>query len=134
MSFKLLEYDVITKEDVMEDASLAEELMSFINTRWNRSWNFVQRKRQAFHGWKLLMTDPSRIYQKEQYIKVYTAIEQLKAFIATFLDEEFSVEFAGREFGDDDKAFKLNQLARYDNKAMKKTQKDYHWLSDIFTY
>ena len=129
----LLDYDKITSEDIMENDDLNKQVLSLVNQRRSDSWSFVQEKREAFNKWKLLMTDPSRGFGRETMIKVYTAIEQRKAFIATFLDDEF-IEFSGREFGDDDKAFKLNMAAKYDKEAMKKTSKDYHWLSNMFDY
>lgn len=61
-------------------------------------------------------------------------MQHRKAFIATFLDNEFEASFTGRELADDRRSRKLNEAAKYDHEAMKKTHKDVYWLGNIFDY
>jgi hypothetical protein len=124
--------DRLTEDMVRRSPKLQGQLLGLIANRYNRSWTFVQPKREAFRRRQLALTKP-RTFQTD-YIKIYTALQQRKAFIATYKNEEFTAEFKGRELGDDVKAHKLNLAASYDAEAMGKSDLDYYWLSNLHDY
>lgn len=124
--------DRITEEQVRRSKNLQSQLLWLIANRYNNSWTFVQPKREAFRRRQLLLTKPWTF--QTDYIKIYTALQQRKAFIATYKAEEFAANFVWREIGDDVRAAKLNMTASYDAEAMWKDNKDYFRLSNLHDY
>jgi len=71
---------------------------------------------------------------KTSHIKIHTAQQQKKAFVATFYNNDLQISFQGRDMGDDEQAKKIELLAEYDKKVMKKDKKDFTRLNNIFDY
>ena len=132
MAKRLDEYDKLTTAQVRRSPRLQNELINLINEKYTLSEQLYSTKKDAFKDRQLLLTKPQTF--RTDYIKIYTALQQRKAFIATFKEEEFSVRFQGRELSDDIRASKLNEAAEYDYEAMGKNNKDYFWLANLFDY
>jgi hypothetical protein len=130
---KISEYDVITQDDLLSDKELYSEIVTLLGKREEESRSFVEQKRQLFDERNSKLTNPS-VFKKKNYIKIHTAIQQKKAFVATFLDAEMSVSFTGRELADDDFAYNLELAADYFTEASNKKFRDRQWLDDIAFY
>jgi len=55
-------------------------------------------------------------------------------FIATFFESEMSVEFLGRNIGDEDRAYKISKLAEFQADIMNKDFKDRDMLWNVGFY
>lgn len=125
-------YEVITKDDIRSNEELKNHLIDKFKKWFMHSETFVSTKRKLFHERWDKMTNP-QTYNTD-YIKIYTALDQKRAFRATFHDSAFGVKFTWQEFSDDDKAYKLTKLAEYDYWVMDRYLKDIAKLDHLFTY
>ena len=111
------------KDPFEEFAPVLEQIQSefnfayqYIKVKWSawlvrlRLYNNQKRKRDAI-GDPLLFT----IFQ---------------TVLASLYSDKLTVEFVGREHGDDEQAENLNLMAQYDTEEMMKEQIDYDWIWD----
>lgn len=126
------DYNIITKEDILSDKELFGDIIWDLKEKIDDSWTFVNQKRKVFHERQTLKTNPG-VFQ-ENRIKIHTAYSQEKAFIATFFNDDMSVKFVGKTTADDEKSEKLEQVAKYDYKAMGKKDKDFMRYSNLFNF
>lgn len=93
--------------------------------------DFVQNKRQIFRDRLVKYIDQDKSPDK---IWVNTIYSYMNLWIAIKLTDESQVLFKPRQFGDEEYAENLTNLASYDYEEMELKQKDYarYWDSDFF--
>ena len=132
MGKSLENYDIITKEDVLSNNDLYEDILSVLEENRNEWYQFVSEKREQFIERQKKITNPS-VY-KTSHIKIHTAQQQRKAFVATFYNNDLQISFQGQDMWDDEQAKKIEMLAEFDKLVMKKDKKDFIRLNHIFDY
>ena len=126
-------YDgVITAEDVKKDSDLRKYIQSKIQNEYTEGELYMKPKLKAFEEWYKKYTNPW-VY-KTNYIKSHVLHQHLKMFIATFFESEMSVEFLGRNIGDEDRAYKISKLAEFQADIMNKDFKDRDMLWNVGFY
>jgi len=132
MGKRLEDYEVVTKQDIQSNKELYKDVLSVLENNRIEGEQYIAEKREQFKERQKKLTKPD-VY-KTQHIKIHTAIQQKKAFIATFYNNDLQVRFNGQDMGDDEQAKKIEMLANYDKKVMWKDKKDFKRLEYIFDY
>lgn len=127
------DFDYMDKENILGDEELQQDIVWYLQEKYNNSFTYVEEKRRNFHNRQLMLSDPSRALNTD-YVKVYSALQMRKSFIATFMDDDIQVEFEWRTYADDERAYKLQLAASYDKEAMEKRKKDFMHYTHIFDY
>lgn len=123
---KSLQKDLQKYEDTQYDS-----LIKQIDTEYNLSW---------LSQYERLTTSLNRLKLYNNQRKNKDAVGDLTLFtthqtiLASLYDDELSVNFVGREQGDEDKADNLNALAKFDYPKMEKNILDYMWDWDALFY
>ncbi len=123
---------IITAEDIQTNPVLYWDIISLAMKDFNVSWAFVSRKLLMFREWWKYYTKPD-VY-RDQIIKIHYARQQIEAFKSTFFDNNLSVKFGAYELGDDELGYRLDKMAEYDYKVMKKNVTDWRILDNIGFY
>lgn len=119
------------KEEEVKDDSFEARIIKQVQREYKEAWDFMRPKIQENLGRLKLYNNQRRDKAKVGDPLIFTYHQTI---LAALYDDKLSVQFGGREEGDEDMAENLNGLAEYDFDDMAKAEHDYDWDWDALAW
>lgn len=120
----------ITQEMLKNDEEMTQTLLSEIVKRYYYSQEYVSAKQERLREYDTRTQEMS----KEGKLKPQLTHQMKKTFISMFKNEWLTPVFEWFDWTDNELASKLNKIAKFDEKVMRKAVKDEILLWYIFDY
>ena len=113
--------------EVKEDKKDYTKLIEQINNEYETAWQHMSPKFEKWRANLKTFNNQKRKDADAEAIGDTTMFSVFQTLLASLYQDRLSVEFLGREEGDEETAYNLTQMAEFDYTEMKKAQVDYDW-------
>jgi len=122
-------------KNIIDEAPISEDeqakLIEQIDKEFTLSFDHVQEKRKESLKRLKLYNNQKRDPDKVGDSLLFSVFQTV---LAALYDDKLSVEFGGKEEGDDDIAENLTGMAQHDYELMQKDEADYEWIWDTLFF
>ncbi|MBM3284119.1 hypothetical protein FJY90_07840, partial [Candidatus Gottesmanbacteria bacterium] len=114
-----------SREILLSDKSLHERLAKQVQAEYLLSWKNQKAKKDEWFVRLKLYNNQKRDKDAVGDTTLFTVFQTI---LASLYSDRLTVEFGGREEGDEEVAENLNAMAEYDYDEMEKDEIDYDWI------
>ncbi|MBM3283377.1 hypothetical protein FJY90_03935, partial [Candidatus Gottesmanbacteria bacterium] len=114
-----------SREILLSDKSLHERLAKQVQAEYLLSWKNQKAKKDEWFVRLKLYNNQKRDKDAVGDTTLFTVFQTI---LASLYSDRLTVEFGGREEGDEEVAENLNAMAGYDYDEMEKDEIDYEWI------